>query len=201
MMMRVLAVMLRPEIKLKAYKAFETANQPVKGYQPGPTGLLEVGRGQYMNPFWLRNHFNDNQLVKILCEGLPYLPGHDELAYVIVYMHRSAEEIKQSLERVEQYFKDWEEKYNDKRSENPNRAGGFDIYKDYDQQDIAHVLSILHARKDVQLIEVQYEDIVTNINDELQKLAHQLPVTVPADKIKLASRQINPEYRRFKCVS
>jgi hypothetical protein len=42
---------------------------------------------------------------------------------------------------------------------------------------------------------------VTNINDELQKLAHQLPVTVPADKIKLASRQINPEYRRFKCVS
>lgn len=200
MMMRVLAAMVMPEIKLMMHSEYEQANLPANHYQPAPTGLLEVGRKHYLKPEWLRDKFPDKMLVKILYEGLPYLPSYDDAGYVVVFMHRNPEEIKMSLERVEQYFKDWEEKYNDKRPENRLRMGGFDIYKDYNQQDIAHVLGILRARKDIQLIDVQYEDVTTNIDDELQRLAHHLPIAVPAEKIKLASRQINPSYRRFRCA-
>jgi hypothetical protein len=129
MMMRVLAAMLMPDIKVIMHSEYESANKTVNNYQPAPTGLIEVGRKQYLKPEWLRDKFPDNHMVKVLFEGLPYLPGYDDSAYIIVFMHRNPEEIKQSLQRVAQYFKDWEEKYETERPVDKPRMGGFDIYK------------------------------------------------------------------------
>jgi hypothetical protein len=201
MMMRVLAAMLMPEVKLMMYKEYEAANLVANHYQPAPTGLLEVGRKQYLKPKWLRTEFKDNYLVKVLYEGLPYLPGHLDSDYTVVFMHRNPEEIKLSLQRVAQYFKDWEEKYSSKRPEDKPRIGGFDIYRNYNQDDIDHVLGILRTRSDIQLIEVQYEDFVTDLDNHVEDLAERLPTPILDTKIKEAKRQINPEYRRFRCAS
>jgi hypothetical protein len=112
MMMRVMACCLSPRIKLLTYRELEGNNQPVDGYSPSPGGLLEIGRNQYLDPLWLREHYPDNSLVKIFHEGLPYLPSASgffkEPNYTIIFMRRSEEEINASVERTEKYLKDLE---------------------------------------------------------------------------------------------
>jgi hypothetical protein len=109
MMMRVMACCLSPRIKLLTYRELEGNNQPVDGYSPSPGGLLEIGRNQYLDPLWLREHYPDNSLVKIFHEGLPYLPSASgffkEPNYTIIFMRRSEEEINASVERTEKYLK------------------------------------------------------------------------------------------------
>jgi hypothetical protein len=199
MMMRVLAALLMPRIKLIMYREFESCNRPIDGYSPAPTGLLEVGRKQYMDPNWLR-HLADDRLAKIFFEGLPYLPGHNELNYFIIFMRRNPEEIKRSVERAEKYLKELEEQSTNPRIVQDRGGLGFDLFKEYNDTDIAHVLSICEARKDIQVVEVQFEDFIHNTEEEIQKLIDQIPMKIDDEKIKTALRQVNPEFHRIKCA-
>jgi hypothetical protein len=205
MMMRVLAALLMPPIRLITYRELETCNQPVDGYSPAPTGLLEIGRVQYMDPLWLRQQFEDNCLVKIFFEGLPYLPAADgffkEPAYTIVFMHRNEEEIKQSVARAEKYLKDLETLAKEERPSPKDRHNmGFDLYKEYNRQDINHVLSICEARRDIKIIEVQFEDFIKDTRKELLKISERLPLMVTKEKFELAMKQVHPEFHRIKCA-
>jgi len=199
MMMRVMAALLMPNIKLVMYSEYESANMPLGGYQPAPTGLLEVGRQQYMNPKWLRK-LHDNRLVKIFYEGLPYLPSYPGLKYVVIFMRRNPEEIKLSLQRTEEYFKRWEEISANPR-EIPDRLGmGFDMFQEYNEADIHHVLSIVRARRDIILIEVQFEHFCMNTRAELTKLVKLLPVDISETKIIAALDEVNSKHRRSRCA-
>jgi hypothetical protein len=207
-MMRVLAVLLMPPVKLFTDRRLESCNQPINGYSPAPTGLLEVGRNQYMHPTWLRKMFSDNSLMKIFYEGLPYLPSAEgsfkSPIYTIIFMRRNAEEIKKSTERTEQYIKDLQAyaEENDIPVEDrqvTERFGGFDIYKEYDEDDIAHVLSICNARRDIEVIEVKFEDFIKDTRKELLKVTEQLPLLITKESFDRALAQVNPEFHRIKC--
>ena len=200
MMMRVLAALVMPKIKLLMYREFETANQPIDGYSPAPTGLLEVGRKQYMNPKWLRRNLVDNRLVKIFHEGLPYLPGYDESNYIIIFMRRDAKEIRKSIERAEQYIKELEELSGEPRPAFSRDGLGFDMYEEYDDADIAHVLSICEMRRDIEVIQVQFDRMINNTQEEIQKLVAALPMKISDEKIELAIKQVHPEFHRTKCA-
>jgi hypothetical protein len=202
MMVRVLTALLSPKIKLLTYKEFEACNRPIDGYSPSPGGLLEVGRAQYLDPLWLRQQFKDNHLVKIFFEGLPYLPGvagfRKEPIYTVIFMHRSEEEIKASVERSDAYLKELEKQAAEPRIE-VDRFGGFDMYKEYNAQDINHVLSICDARKDIEVIEVQFENFVKDTKKELLKITEQLPLLITKESFDRALAQVNPEFHRIKC--
>lgn len=193
-----------PEIKLIMFREFEaSANRPIDGYSPAPTGLLEVGRRQYMNPKWLRK-LEDDRLLKIFYEGLPYLPNCIDLSgpenYQIIFMRRNPEEIKASVERAEEYLKALEEKTGKPRIPFDRGDCGFDMYKEYNEDDIEHVLGICRARRDMNVIEVGFETFLDDTEAELRWLCDMIPADIPEEKIKRALRQVNPEYRRTRCA-
>jgi hypothetical protein len=212
MMMRVMACCLSPRIKLLTYRELEGNNQPVDGYSPSPGGLLEIGRNQYLDPLWLREHYPDNSLVKIFHEGLPYLPSASgffkEPNYTIIFMRRSEEEINASVERTEKYLKDLEAAVKQKNPDQEPRVlferyggfDGFDLYKEYNAQDIAHAIGICDARKDIKIIEVQFEDFIKDTRAELLKIIGQLPTLVTKEKFEFAVDQVKPEFHRIKCA-
>jgi hypothetical protein len=146
-------------------------------------------------------------LVKIFHEGLPYLPGANgffkEPNYTIIFMRRSEEEIKVSVERTEKYLEELEAVAKQRNPDQEPRVvferyGGFDLYKEYNVQDIAHVISICHARNDIKIIEVQFEDFIKDTRAELLKITAQLPLLVSKEKFERAVDQVKPEFHRIK---
>ena len=134
----------------------EEVNTDESGYQPNPGGLFEVGLAQYMNADFLRE-IPDDSVVKILFDGLPFLPYRD---YKIIWMERDLGEIQASTERVDQYIRS-----TTKCTEQPEVKRATDIlpfncYKPYNQTDMDHVLGICEARSDIHVIKVQFSELI-----------------------------------------
>jgi hypothetical protein len=148
------------------------AGPPKNGYQPCPTPLLEVGSAAYCNAEFLRG-LPDNLLIKVFFDGLLNLPANE---YIIVFMERDLAEIKASLVRAEEHITNWAlesrnipPEMTKKRHAKVERT--FCIYRDYNQDDIDHVLGIMEQRKDVTLLRVNYRDLIANPYETLQSLA------------------------------
>jgi hypothetical protein len=146
-----------------------------------PSGLYEVGRGFYMNPYFLRN-IPDNSLIKILFDGLCYLPQGD---YKIIFMVRDEQDINASVQRAEKQLRA------SGIPENDNIPTPFDVYRPYKQDDIDHVINICEVRGDIELIRVHYNDVLDNPIGVFESL--HLPIDV--DK---AVKVINPQLCRFR---
>jgi len=153
------------------------------GYIPNPGPLLEVG-GNYRNPGWMRE-LVDDAVVKIFFDGLPYLPRGN---YRVIFMIRDEWEIVDSCERVDKHL----------RSvgipENPVSNAPFYVYRPYSQDDIDHVLGICEARSDIDLIKVNFADLMKHPKHELETL-RLLGVPIKVDR---ATSVIDPSYYRSK---
>jgi hypothetical protein len=93
----------------------------------------------------------DNVIVKIFFDGLIALPSGK---YLIIFMERDPLEIKASLKRVDDHL--------DKLGGRTNLVieAPFDVYRDYNQEDIDHVKGIMRERRDVRLLEVDFRELV-----------------------------------------
>jgi len=160
------------------------------GYKPNPEGLWEVGQRNYFNAHFLRN-IPDESFIKIFFDGLPCLPKRD---YIIIYMHRDEEEIKASLARVERHIEE------NSRTESSSKLGTqphttFSVYgREYNQENIDHVIGICEARSDINLIQLNYKDVVTDPLTAFEMLAN---AGLPIDPAICAST-IDSDYYRFK---
>ncbi len=144
----------------------EQVNPNHNGYQPNPGGLYEVGLNQYMNVDFLRE-ISDESVVKILFDGLPFLPYRD---YKIIWMERDLEEIQASTERVDLHIieaacgampSDEGVKYAlQKKAEKITKLLPFNCFKPYNQKDMDHVLGICEARSDMCVIKIQFSELI-----------------------------------------
>ena len=152
------------------------------GYIPNPRGLYEVA-GNTRKAEFLRKHCDKHHLIlKVLFDRLVYLPTS---RYKIVFMERDEEEIKASVEQVNKHFKaiNFEA-----AQEFPDFVQTFSVSRPYNREDIDHVLGIMDVRSDVELLRVQYADLVAEPIATFQRVAeflapHQLNVGIAASTI------------------
>ena len=140
-----------------------------KDYQPNGGGFYELSQRQYMEPGFPRMH--QGKLIKGLHGGITRIVAGN---YRIVYMHRDAEEVRQSHEA---FF-----------GKPPPHVG--DAYYAV----MANAIGILRQRRDVQLTVLQYRDVV----DEPLKAFRLLEsLGWPIDPVKAAA-VVNPDLCRFR---
>ena len=142
---------------------FEELNPQIGDYKPNPNGLWEVGFRQYMNAQFLRD-MPDGAIVKIMSDGLPNLPNGQ---YVVIYMHRDIHEMNLSIETADKHLRAYakqtgrirrsQEAVDDKTELLP-----FCVFRDWNLDDEEHILGIMDARKDIDLIEVNYADVIAD---------------------------------------
>jgi len=142
--------------------AMEQANPFSDGYAPNPGGLYEVGLGAYMNSRVLRCIRDGNRgAIKILFDGLPNLAKGD---YKIIFMERDVDEIDMSTKRVDKHIlsQSGGQRRLASRADEITAILPFCVYRPYNQEDIDHVLGICEARKDMEVIKVNYADLIDN---------------------------------------
>lgn len=159
-------------------------NVELEGYHPNPSGLSEVGQGYYMDAVFLRK-IPDNSLLKILFDGLPFLPKRE---YKIIWMDRDVDEILASCEKVDQHLRAVGVK------NNPKKWYPFDSFRPYRQGNIDHVLGICEARNDIDLIRVNFRDVIENPLETFVNLKKQ---GIPIDPAKSA-KVVNPKHYRYR---
>jgi hypothetical protein len=172
--------------------AQERLNQPLDGYQPNPGDLYEIGRAHYMNAAFLRT-MPDDGLVKVLWDGLPNLPAGN---YTIIFMERDEAEINASIARSDAHLRARGVK------ENAQTHFTFDIFRPYDRENVDHVLGIMEQRKDVDLIKVNFKDLIENPEWVFERIRHT-PLGRPRMKLDVAKAAaiINPDYYRVRIDS
>ena len=156
----------------------------VDGYIPTPGKLWEVGRGFYKNANFLRN-IPDDSLIKILFDGLSELPKGE---WTVIFMLRDEIEIKASYARSDAHIRAAG------ISENPQTQYTFDVYRPYSQEDIDHVLGIMESRTDVQLIRLNYRDVI----EDPELWFHMLNTNGLDIDVEKATAEVKPEFLRFK---
>lgn len=149
------------------------------GYAPNPGPLLEVG-GNARNASFLRSQ-PDNVLIKIFFDSILELPAGK---HTVIFMERDPEEIRQSLEMVAAHF----DSVGFTNYQKPCDERAFDVYRDYDQDDINHVLGILEQRKDITLIRVDYGDLVNDPEAVFQRISKHLDLDVVKAKSLINSK-------------
>ena len=154
------------------------------GYIPNPGPILEVG-GSYRKAEWLRENMVDDTVVKIFFDGLPNLPLGD---YRVIFMVRDEWEINDSCAKTDKHLRSVN------IPENPASGNTFYVYRPYSQDDIDHVLGICEARSDIQLIKVNYSDLIKHPTHELATLKL---LGVPLN-VRRAASVIDPSYYRSK---
>ena len=182
----------------------EFGNPDNNNYQPNPGGLYEVGMTQYMNAKFLRL-LPDDCTIKILFDGLPFLPKRD---YKIIWMSRDVEEIEASTERVDEHILSQQEYTTldgKHMRKGPRGLAGRDathitrilpfcVYRPYDQAAMDHVAGICEARSDMEVIPVRYQDVIDNPGQEFELLkGYGLPLDVEA-----AAATVNPDFHRVR---
>ena len=122
---------------------------------------------------------------KMFFDGLPNLPLGD---YRIIFMVRDEWEINDSCAKADKHLRSVN------IPENPASDATFYVYRPYSQDDIDHVLGICEARSDIQLIKVNYIDLIKHPEHELETLRL---LGVPLN-VKRAASVIDPSYHRSK---
>jgi hypothetical protein len=140
--------------------AMEDANPELNGYQPNPNGLYEVGVVKYLDPKFLRG-IPDDCLIKILYDGLPILPKGD---YKIIFMERDEAEIRASESVVDKHFIEYEKATGRKHTDHHEHTQllPFCCLRPYSKEDVGHVLGICEARKDFDIMVINYAEVIDN---------------------------------------
>ncbi len=169
----------------------EAANPDRDGYQPNPGGLYEVGFISYMSPKFLRL-MPDGCVVKIMYDGIVNLPKGD---YKIIFMERDLEEIAASSQRVDDHII---ASGKESAINHPVTATlPFCCYRTYNQDNIDHVLGIMDTRSDVEVIRVNYADVIADPKHALARIKY-----TPLGKVRIdfdedsAAAVIDPELHR-----
>ena len=162
--------------------------QESDGYTPNPGPLHEVGQMWYMKPNFQRL-MPDGSLVKILFDGIPHLPRGE---YKIIWMDRNVKEIKASCERVDKHLRQVGVK------EHPERTYPFDSFRDYNQEDMDHVLGICQARSDMDLIPVFFRDVIKYPGVVFESLKNIYDIPIDPEK---AAAVIDKKHYRMRCAS
>jgi hypothetical protein len=185
-MMGALFAALKVECELAYSEDSGKGNIEHNGYAPNPTPLLEVG-GHVRNGSFLRGLLTRPRqvLIKIFFDTLPNLPIGK---HTFVFMERDAEEIRASIDRVYRHLASIEHP-----AQLPSTEREFDVFGEYDEDDIKHVLDIIEQRPDVTLIRVNYRDLVENPKREFERINEVLELDV--DK---AASVIDSKYYRAR---
>jgi hypothetical protein len=203
-MMRAIAHSMPDGIEL-AYSDRLGGNQEYEGYRPNPWGLYELGgmsrTSQGMRELNARHQALRKRpasivhgcgvVVKILFDALPNLPKGQ---HKIIFMVRDPVEIMASVRRVQAHF---DKVGHEQPQPYPINVRTFDVYRNYSQADIDHVLGILDVRCDVEYIVVDFKDLIENPEIEFERAAELLhPIPLNA---KRAATFIDPKlYRERK---
>jgi hypothetical protein len=113
----------------------------INGYVPTPIEYqYEIGRPVYLNGESMRNFVkaHPDTAIKIFFDGLPTLPVSE---YTVIFMRRDPREIVASVQQVEEF------RAAIKMRTNPDNFGYFDVYKDYNSDDVKHCLDIAHGKR------------------------------------------------------
>ena len=159
----------------------------VDGYKPTPTGLqFEIGQSFYMDPDFMAQYVvkNPGSAVKVFFDGLPNLPAHD---YVVVFMHRDPGEIRESLQRAEDY-----RKAINMRDNRKDRLP-FDVYKDYTPEHVDYCYRIARQRRDMKVIDVNFVDLVRKPIEVLSWIRNIIPID-----LEKAAEAIDPDWYRCR---
>ena len=140
-----------------------------KDYKPNPGGFYELSRKEYSQYGFPRMY--QGKLIKCLWGGLwKFFPGD----YLIVFMRRDPEEIRQSYEA----FFD--------QPPPPSFKNFKDITKD--------TLEYIKVRKDMQVLEINYRDVIDNpkkIFTQIKKFGFPI-------NINKATKVVDPTQYRFQ---
>ena len=167
----------------------------IDGYKPSKDGVWEVGRQFYCNPTLMRNFvkYQDEIAIKVFYDGLPTLPAG---GYTVIFMQRNPAEIIESLANVVQHTM----AIKNAALSQPNDTYPFDVYADYNPEDVQHCLDIAKQRKDMNVIEVNFRDLIEQPEKTLEAIKYT-PLgreRVPID-IKKAVKVIDPDW--YRCVA
>lgn len=164
---------------IKPYWSKKREKQMMLGkdeYEVNPNGFYEVGQEEYMR-IGFASELPDECCVKIQAIGLPILPAAK--GYRIVYMRRDPSAIRASYEKAfpdddfDRIYPTWPTHY-------WNLLDG--------------VKGIMEARRDVDLVEIWYDDVIENPVQAVEKLiAHDFPIRSKVSAVNV----VNPDYRRF----
>lgn len=137
--------------------------------------FYEVGQEEYMR-LGFSNELPDDVAVKIQAVGLPILAAAK--GYKIIYMRRDPAAIKQS------YIKAFSERdFNGLYSDWPSHYWNL----------LDGVKGIMEARRDVELLELWYDDVVADPVGAMERVA---AMGVPID-VDAAASIVNGEKRRY----
>jgi len=146
-----------------------------KEFPANPEGFYEVGQSEYMR-LGFTTELPDECCIKIQAIGLPILAAGK--GYKIIYMRRDPEIIKRS------YIKVFGEEAFDKETQG--------CWPTYYWSLLDGVRSIMQNRRDVDLIEIQYNDMIEKPLFVMEKIK-AFGVNLNPSR---AARAIRPELRR-----
>jgi hypothetical protein len=160
----------------------EKTNREFDGYQPNPNGLYEVGLASYMDSAFLR-WIPDDCIIKVMYDGLPCLYPNE---YKIVFMDRDEDEVRVSEARLERFRVEAAEATGVPWKDHTPHTEylPFCCLRPYNKEDVDHVLAICGARRDFDVIRVNYGDVIENPEREFNRL---LDWGIPIDPEKCAS--------------
>jgi hypothetical protein len=188
-MMQALVSGLNEGVVVHSENDAKVGNISKGSYIPNPGPLFEIGRASYSDADFVRG-LPDGALVKIFFDGLPTLPADK---YLVIFMRRDEAEIRESCSKVGRHLRAVGV------PGSPIVSSMFDIHRSYNSDDIDHVLGIMDQRKDVELIEVDYADLIS----DPERVFTNIKWT-PLDRtridldIKKAASVINPDYYRSR---
>lgn len=145
-------------------------------YEVNPDKFYEVGQKEYMR-FGFTSELPDNCCVKIQAIGLPILSAAK--GYKIIYMRRDPEAIKESYIKA---FgpKNWP----------------YSNWPDHYWQLLDGVKGIMGVRRDVELLELQYEDVLSDPTGSMERIkAMGVPINV-----NRAAGVIDPKWNRHATI-
>ena len=183
MMKALSAGLAHEEWPLLYQEAQEDLNKPKDGYSPNPGNLYEIGRGFYIDAVFLRA-MPDKSIVKILYDGLTNLPKGE---YVVIWMDRDPKEILDSVTKSDAHLREMGVR------ENKPSPFTFDVFRPYKREDLDHVKGIMEVREDIQLVTVNFKDLIEDPRREFTRISEYLPI----DVVK-ASEVVRPEYYRSR---
>ena len=136
-------------------------------YQVNASGLYEPDVREMRDPTWPRQY--DEKAIKVVVPFLPNLTVHQ---YRVIFMRRDLEEVRQSFEAA---------------------FGGKMKLAELEQQ-VHLALERLSNRKDTELVQVQYSDVLTAPLQEFRKLRDY---GWPIDPVAAAAL-VDPSQYRFR---
>jgi len=136
-------------------------------YAVNANGLYEPDPAEFKESGWPRQH--DGKAIKVVVPWLPHLAVHD---YRVVFMRRDPEEIRQSYEA----------------------AFGMKLNADEIQQRCDLAVERLNNRRDVELIELQYAEVIAEPLSTFESLLYAGWPIGPVE----AALAVDPSLYRFR---